>query len=76
MPRPQILAFPVGEGVGEADGRGALAFFPVIPRAYAVSILPFGKTLDLQGGFSSSQKSRCAAIFGSPIMSRAVERVS
>ena len=32
--------------------------------AYAVSILPFGKTLDLQGGSSSSQKSRFAAIFG------------
>ena len=36
-------------------------------RACAVSILPCGKTLDLQGGSSSSQKSRCAAIFGNPI---------
>ena len=44
--------------------------------ACAVSILPFGKMLDLQGGSSSSQKSRFAAIFGSPIMSRVVERVS
>ena len=38
--------------------------------AYAVSILPFGKMHDLQGGSSSSQKSRCAAIFGSPVFSR------
>ena len=36
-------------------------------HAYAVSILPFGKTLDLQGDSSSSQKSRFAAIFGSPV---------
>ena len=27
-----------------------------------------GKMLDLQGGSSSSQKSRCAAIFGSPVL--------
>ena len=38
--------------------------------AYAVSILPFGKMHDLQGGSSSSQKSRFAAIFGSPVFSR------
>ena len=38
--------------------------------AYAVSILPNGKMLDLQGGSSSSQKSRSAAIFGSPVFSR------
>ena len=37
-------------------------------RACAVSILPCGKTLDLQGGSSSSPKSRCAAIFGSPVI--------
>ena len=37
-------------------------------HAYAVSILPKGKMLDLQGGSSSSQKSRSAAIFGSPII--------
>ena len=43
--------------------------------AYAVSILPNGKTLDLQCGSSSSQKSRCAAIFGSPIISCTVEWV-
>ena len=43
--------------------------------AYAVSILPFGKMLDLQGGSSSSQKSRSAAIFGSPvIIARRVEK--
>ena len=35
--------------------------------AYAVSILPKGKMHDLQGGSSSSQKSRFAAIFGSPV---------
>ena len=35
--------------------------------AYAVSILPNGKMHDLQGGSSSSQKSRFAAIFGSPV---------
>ena len=39
-------------------------------HAYAASILPNGKMLDLQGGSSSSQKSRCAAIFGSPVFSR------
>ena len=38
-------------------------------HAYAVSILPIGKMHDLQGGSSSSQKSRCAAIFGSPVFS-------
>ena len=44
-------------------------------HAYAVSILPFSKTLDLQGGSSSSQKSRFAAIFGSPvIITRRVEK--
>ena len=37
-------------------------------RACAVSILPCGKTLDLQGGSSSSPKSRFAAIFGSPVI--------
>ena len=35
--------------------------------AYAVSILPKGKMHDLQGGSSSSQKSRFDAIFGSPV---------
>ncbi len=38
-------------------------------HAYAVSILPKSKMHDLQGGSSSSQKSRYAAIFGSPVFS-------
>ena len=43
--------------------------------AYAVSILPNGKMHDLQGGSSSSQKSRFAAILGALFLSRVGERV-
>ena len=36
---PSFLAFPLGEGGGGADGRGTLAFFPVIRRSKATKDL-------------------------------------
>ena len=52
---------------GEATRTPACVTLSSSSLAYAVSILPFGKMLDLQSGSSSSQKSRFAAIFGSPV---------
>ena len=65
------LAFPLGGRCHEVTEEGRSPSFYVTlsssSHAYAVSILPIGKMHDLQGGSSSSQKSRCAAIFGSPV---------
>ena len=60
---------------GEATRTPACVTLSSSSHAYAVSILPNGKMLALQGGSSSSQKSRFAAIFGSPvIIARRVEK--
>ena len=88
--RTRHSCLPPRGKVSRSDRRGVFAPFllsrvravsspSAIPtsssHAYAVSILPFSKTLDLQGGSSSSQKSRFAAIFGSPvIITRRVEK--
>ena len=82
---PRGVLFSIHEKFGVARDFREPCFFRAVERvsyvrssvistssslAYAASILPNGKMLDLQGGSSSSQKSRFAAIFGSPVFSR------